>query len=112
MHARIAFEGAGQKASLGMLMASKDAPVPQHQHDDAWEILAVLRGHGTARRADAPGAELAAFAVSDGAVVAVPKATQHAWTPAGDVPLVAVQLYVPPGPEQRFKKLAESEPKP
>ena len=107
MHARIGFEGESQRASLGVLMAAKDAAVAQHQHDTAWEILVALRADGTARRADGPGAgELASFAVGDGAVVAMPKATQHAWVPGGKKPLVAIQLYVPPGPEQRFKALA------
>ena len=30
----------------------------------------------------------------------------HAYRPAGTSPLVSVQLFLPPGPEQRFKKLA------
>lgn len=106
MHARLGFEGA-RKASLGVLMASKDAKVAPHQHDTSWEVLAALTASGTAGRASGPGQEaLAAVPVSDGSVVLMPIATRHAWTPRGDAPLVAIQLYVPPGPEQRFKKLA------
>lgn len=107
MHARTAFAGDGQRASLGVLIASADATVAQHQHDGSWEVLAALRASGMAKRAAGPGAtDLAAIPVEDGAVVAMPKATQHAWMPGGKKPLVAVQLYVPPGPEQRFKQLA------
>jgi mannose-6-phosphate isomerase-like protein (cupin superfamily) len=108
MHARIAFEGDKQRASLGVLMGSRDAPVGQHQHDTSWEVLVALRAAGTARRANAPGAaaQLEPVAVKDGTVVTIPKATQHSWTPDGHRPLIAVQLYVPPGPEQRFKQLA------
>jgi mannose-6-phosphate isomerase-like protein (cupin superfamily) len=109
MHARIGFEGDKQRASLGLLIASKDTPVAQHQHDTSWELLAVLRGAGTAKRASGPGStELASLPVSDGAVVMMPKGVQHAWTPDGTKPLIAIQMYVPPGPEQRFRKLAEA----
>jgi mannose-6-phosphate isomerase-like protein (cupin superfamily) len=45
--------------------------------------------------------------MTDGMVVAIPKGALHAWEPAGSKPLIALQIYVPPGPEQRFKKLAE-----
>lgn len=44
-HARIGFEDG--TASLGTLMASKNAPVRQNVHDHEWEILAVLSGDGT-----------------------------------------------------------------
>lgn len=108
MHARMGLEGDAQKASLGVLMSSKDAPVPLHTHDTSWEILIALRGEGTAQRAAAVGAkETAPVKVTDGTVVAVPKGVLHAWEPAGSKPLIALQIYVPPGPEQRFKKLAE-----
>ena len=108
MHARIGFEGDGQKASLGVLLGSKDAPVTQHKHDGSWEILVALRAEGTARRAESAAAsETAKVSVSDGTVVAIPKGALHAWEPGGTKPLVAVQLYVPPGPEQRFKELSE-----
>lgn len=115
MHARIGFEGEGQKASLGVLIASKDAAVAPHTHDTSWEMLVALRADGTMKLAPAPGSsELAPSSVKDGRVVAVPKATQHAWEPGKTQPLIAVQLYVPGGPEQRFKKLAEqaAAPKP
>jgi mannose-6-phosphate isomerase-like protein (cupin superfamily) len=114
MHARIGFEGVGQKegaapkASFGVLMGSKDAPVAQHRHDASWEILVALRGEGTCKRAaTAAATDVAPLSVSDGTVVAIPKGALHAWEPAGTKPLVALQLYVPPGPEQRFKQLAE-----
>jgi quercetin dioxygenase-like cupin family protein len=105
MHARLGFQGAGQRASLGLLMASADAQVARHRHDDAWEILVALRASGTAGRA-AGGGALEGSRLEDGGVVAMPRGIDHAWTPDGKKALVAVQLYVPPGPEQRFKKLA------
>jgi hypothetical protein len=42
-------------------------------------------------------------------VVGVPPGVRHFWTPAPGSKLVAFQLYSPPGPEQRFKKLAAGE---
>jgi len=109
MHARLGFEGDKQRASVGLLFASKDASVAQHQHDGSWEVLAVLRGGGTLRHAKAAGAtDMSSLSVTDGTVALVPQGTQHAWQPGGAKPLVAVQIYAPPGPEQRFKTLAES----
>lgn len=108
MHARMGIEGDAQKASLGLLMASKDAPVPQHKHDGSWEILIALKAEGTAQlAASAEAKDTAPKKLSDGMVVAIPKGALHAWEPAGTKPLIALQIYVPPGPEQRFKKLAE-----
>lgn len=108
MHARIAFEGEGQRASLGLLMASKDAPVAEHRHDTSWEILIALSAEGTLKKADDPkSTETKAIPVSDGQILMVQKAHLHSWQPAGSKPLVGIQLYLPPGPEQRFKKLAE-----
>ncbi len=105
MHARLGFEGG--RASLGLLLASKDAPVPPHAHDAEWEILAALTADGTAKRASAPGAtDMSEIPVTDGTVVAMPKGVVHAWVPGGKKPLFAVQMYLPPGPEQRFRKLA------
>jgi hypothetical protein len=72
-------------------------------------VIALLRADGRFRRgpspaeplADSPGDELHA-----GAVVAVPIGVRHAWIPSGKERLFAVQMYHPPGPEQRFKELA------
>jgi mannose-6-phosphate isomerase-like protein (cupin superfamily) len=109
MHARIGFEGEKVRASFGVLMASKDAAVAQHDHPASWEILVMLRGQGTLKIATAPASsELRPVALADGTVTAVPKATQHAWLPGDTRPLVALQLYVPAGPEQRFKALASA----
>ncbi len=105
VHARIGFESG--RASFGLLFASRDAPVAPHIHENSWEILAALSADGTARRASSMGAtEMSEFAVTDGTIVAMPKGLLHAWVPGGKKPLLAVQMYLPPGPEQRFKKLA------
>jgi mannose-6-phosphate isomerase-like protein (cupin superfamily) len=110
-HARIAF-GAPEvsRASLEVLLGSEDAPVAEHTHPGSWELLAALTAAGTlvlpsSTTVDggAPGEERA---VSDGDVVQVPPAVRHRWAPVGSRPLVAVQVYAPAGPEQRFRALA------
>jgi mannose-6-phosphate isomerase-like protein (cupin superfamily) len=101
-HARLGFEDGS--ASLEVLVASKSAPVPQHVHEHEWEILAVLSGDGTLARTvrgredDTP--------IAAGTFASMAPGVPHAYRPAGTSPLVAVQLYLPPGPEQRFKRLA------
>lgn len=107
MHARLAFEGAGQRAALGLLLTSADARVSPHVHDASWEVLGVLRPSGAFRRASAPGKDdLAAAPLEGGSVVAIPKGVTHAWDAGGSAGLLAVQLFAPPGPEQRFRKAA------
>lgn len=109
MHARLGFTRG--RASMGLLLASKDAPVARHLHDASWEILAPLTADGIFKRGSSPGPEitdLTEIPMTDGQIAAMPKNTLHQWIPAGTKPLFAVQIYVPPGPEQRFKKLAET----
>jgi mannose-6-phosphate isomerase-like protein (cupin superfamily) len=79
------------------------APVAEHVHPDSWEILCAVDAKGTF--------------VLDGKeqrlgpkqVVVVPPNTKHQWKPDEGSKLVGIQFYAPPGPEQRFKKLAEDE---
>ena len=44
--------------------------------------------------------------VDSGTTLAVQPPLEHAFEPDGRTDLFAVQLYMPPGPEQRFKALA------
>jgi mannose-6-phosphate isomerase-like protein (cupin superfamily) len=105
-HARVGFEDGS--ASVGSLMASKSAAVPQNVHEHEWEILAILSGAGTlvrtvnGREDDTP--------IAPGTFASIAPGVPHAYRPAGTSPLLAVQLFLPPGPEQRFKKLASSGP--
>ena len=69
--------------------------VPAHVHARESELLYVLAGGGAMTVA---GVELA---VAPSSVVQIPPNTQHAFTATSDVR--AVQIYVPGGPEQRFK---------
>mgnify|MGYP002065004827 CR=1 FL=1 len=63
---------------------------------------------GEIRRA-APGKRATAKRLVDGDVVAVPTGVRHHWVPSGERSLLGVQLYIPPGPEQRFKELAQGQ---
>jgi mannose-6-phosphate isomerase-like protein (cupin superfamily) len=104
-HARIAFAGPDSpRCSLGVLLLSRTAPVAEHVHPREWEQLAVLEGDGDLL-ARSRGRQTR-VRVHAGSVVRVAPGTPHAWRPGGTAPLVAVQIYTPPGPEQRFKKLA------
>jgi mannose-6-phosphate isomerase-like protein (cupin superfamily) len=101
-HARLGFQDGS--ASLGSLMASKSAPVPQNVHEHEWEILAILSGDGTLVRT--VGGREDSAPIAAGTFVSIAPGVPHAYRPAGTSPLVAVQLFLPPGPEQRPKKLA------
>jgi len=105
-HAHLGFEDGS--ASLGSLMASKSAAVPQSVHEHEWEILAILSGDGTLVRT--VGGREDDTTIAAGTFASIAPGVPHAYRPAGTSPLVAVQLFLPPGPEQRFKKLASSGP--
>ncbi|MBI2390761.1 MAG: cupin domain-containing protein [Deltaproteobacteria bacterium] len=99
-HARIALEE--PPASFGLLTMSKNAPVVEHVHDKEWEFLAIIDGSGELVRKTSGKVPV------NGSTFAANKPGEpHAFKPAGDRPTIAIQMYWPPGPEQRFKKLAE-----
>ncbi len=78
--------------------------VPEHEHDASWEVLATIEGKGTLTVAGKP------IELAPRSVVAIPPATKHAFVPADGARLVAIQIYTPPGPEERFKSLAAPAP--
>jgi mannose-6-phosphate isomerase-like protein (cupin superfamily) len=99
MHAHLDAESdVSQLAYFGRLDGT--APVAEHAHDGAWELLCAVEGAGTFTLA---GEE---HRLGPKQIIAVPPSTKHAWKPDEGVKLVAFQMYSPPGPEQRFKKLA------
>jgi mannose-6-phosphate isomerase-like protein (cupin superfamily) len=92
-------------ASCSLLAIGSPKGVAEHVHTDEWEMLAILSGAGTMTLGKADAARK--VDVKAGSLVAIPKGVPHAFVPS-EMPLQAIQLYVPPGPEQRFKKLAET----
>lgn len=83
---------------LGRLEGS--ASVPEHTHAASWEILAAVDANGTFVVDGAEGH------LGPRQIVMVPPGVKHAWRPAAGSKLVAIQMYSPPGPEQRFVGLA------
>jgi hypothetical protein len=79
------------------------APVPEHVHAGSWEIIVSLEAAGTFLL---DGKEQR---LGPRQVVSVPPNTKHAWKPDPGSKLVAIQMYAPPGPEQRFLALAAAE---
>jgi quercetin dioxygenase-like cupin family protein len=99
MHARLDVEKElSPNAYMGRLSGS--APVAEHTHPDSWEIVCAVDAAGTFTL---DGKEQR---LGPRQIVVVPPATKHAWKPDPGSTLVAIQLYAPPGPEQRFKALA------
>lgn len=81
---------------------SGDGPVAEHAHAGTWEVLAAVEGSGNFRL---DGQD---YALHDEEVVVVPPDMKHSYTPKEGEHLRAIQLYWPPGPEQRFRALADA----
>jgi len=79
------------------------APVAEHVHTKEWEILAAVEASGTFVLDGTEGR------LGPRQIVMVPPGAKHAWKPEPNAKLVAVQMYTPPGPEQRFVALAAAE---
>lgn len=82
---------------LGRL--SGTAGVAEHRHPTSIEILAAIEASGTFTLAGVPKH------LGPREIVTVPKDTPHSWRPDPGSKLVAIQMYLPPGPEQRFVTL-------
>lgn len=93
----ILVEGAPHVASVGLIEMDAGAQVPTHAHDQETELLYVLGGSGTMT---VDGVDMP---IGPSTVVQIPPATPHSFVAAEAV--TAIQIYAPPGPEQRFKKM-------
>ncbi len=104
-HARLGFEpSTSPRASLGVLLLSKDAGVAEHAHDKEWELLAALESEGDFVMR--PGGIEMKIPMRDGSITVVPPGVRHAYQPSARKRTLGIQVYTPPGPEQRFKALA------
>ncbi len=79
-----------------ILQLPAGAKVPEHVHEHETEMLYMLAGAGTLT---VGGVTLPVTATS---VVQIPPNTKHAFEVTEAIR--ALQIYTPPGPEQRFKK--------
>lgn len=86
----------GTPLAASILELPAGANVPEHVHAGETEILYVLEGSGTMTIAGQ------SLDVTPTSVIQIPKNTKHAFTASANVR--ALQVYTPPGPEQRFKK--------
>jgi quercetin dioxygenase-like cupin family protein len=78
------------------------AAVAEHTHP-AWEILAAVEASGTFVLNGTEGH------LGPRQIIMVPPGSKHAWKPDPGSKLVAIQMYSPPGPEQRFIALAAAD---
>ena len=92
--AQIFLETGPMAASI--LSLASGAKVPEHVHAKETEMLYILEGAGTMKIA---GQDVA---VTPTSVIQIPPNTKHAFAATANVR--ALQIYTPPGPEQRFKK--------
>lgn len=102
--ARVKVLQQGPHASLGLLRFEAGAHVPPHNHPDSDEMLYLESGTGVML---VDGQELP---VRAGDAIRIPAGTEHSFT-AGS-PGQAVQVYTPPGPEQRFLQWPVATPDP
>lgn len=96
MYAFLDGDGQSELAYVGRLWGT--ANVPEHRHDHSWEVIGAIEADGEF----VLGGERRTLGRNG--VVMVPPGVTHSWTPNRGRPLRAVQVYLPPGPEQRFKK--------
>lgn len=90
------------EAALSELVLAPGAEVATHTHADSVEILYIMSGSVTMT---IDGKERLANA---GDAIYIPRGTPHAARVAGTLtPLRVVQVYVGPGPEQRFTSGAQ-----
>ena len=107
-HARIGFGGEGaqaRRASLEALLMAAGSSIPEHDHP-SWEHIALLTGSGRFKLGAAE------YPVKPGSIFHIPIGVRHAFTGDPGSEVLAVQLYSPSGPEQRFVKLAKESAKP
>jgi mannose-6-phosphate isomerase-like protein (cupin superfamily) len=104
-HARIGLAAeTSLHASLGILKMSADGVVPPHEHANEWEHMAILQGEGDF--VQGTGENEHTLHATSGVIFSVAPATRHTWRSNGSKEFLGIQVYTPPGPEQRFKKLA------
>jgi len=100
-------ETGARAASMGVLELDAGAGVPEHIHENSVEMLYVEEG--TAEMT----VEGKVLPVRSGDAVYIPAGVRHAARiPEGAPRFRAVQVYVGPGPEQRFRQGVPVKPSP
>ncbi|HEU5061055.1 MAG TPA: cupin domain-containing protein [Kofleriaceae bacterium] len=83
--------------ALSVLEMAPGMTIPLHRHPSSIEIIYVLSGRAV--MTDISGGERP---VGPGDAIYMARGTPHGFKNTGGEPVVAVQLYAPGGPEQRF----------
>jgi len=83
--------------ALSLLEMAPGMTVPLHRHPDSIEVVYVLSGHAVMTDITERDQK-----IGPGDAVMVARGVAHGLKNTGGEPLVAVQLYAPGGPEQRF----------
>jgi quercetin dioxygenase-like cupin family protein len=92
---RLFLDGKGAGFAFDILTLDAGAAVPPHKHEGSEEVIYMLSGRTTATVGGS------VRKVGPGEILRMRPGEEHAVTV--DEKLVAVQIYVPGGPEQRFK---------
>lgn len=107
-HVRVLFGGGATSPpppfSLSLLQNDGPVDIASHSHDTSWESLLVLEGHGDLELRGR------SYPIAGGESLHIAPRVRHGYVARGPEPFVALQLYTPGGPEQRF--LAPVEPAP
>ena len=88
-------DGVAVKVALEKIDARPGAEIPIHTHDGSDELLYILQGRGEMTVGEKT------LVVSAGDAIHIPQYTPHGLKVSEHV--IAVQVYAPRGPEQRFK---------
>lgn len=91
-------EESAASSYVGYAVFHPGAAVPEHNHPDSDEYLYFLSGRGTGM----VGGNT--VAIEPGMALFIPRGMPHAFANDGSEDVVAVQVYTPSGPEQRFKQ--------
>lgn len=84
--------------ALTILILQPGAAVPEHRHQASAEILYMLEG--TMEMV----IDGLAVSASSGSAIHIPLGAPHSAKVSSTTPVKAVQFYVAPGPEQRFRQ--------
>jgi quercetin dioxygenase-like cupin family protein len=84
-------------AYAGTLRFEPGTAVAAHRHETSEELLVLTAGQGEMTL------DGKTVTVKAGDAIHIPKQTLHAFKATGGVPVEAVQIYAPKGPEDRFK---------
>ncbi len=97
LQVRVAFNKSPRRlASFSLLKGGPALQVPSHAHQGEWEHVALLHGAGSMTLGKQTLSMVA------GSLAHIPAGEEHSFRATGSDPVVAIQLYSPPGPERRF----------